>query len=717
MTMTQQEKIETAALRSRRMLLAGFGAAAIGGVAAVGASSSAQAAGPVAPLSSTGSANVANGGTATDLAKRKGKDGDLVHTSGYAAAGDGGAGLYRFVKKGAPAANGGTVVAGPKGGAWLLVHDGVVDFRKFGVMDATANADDALDAMVADASIHRIEAHSDLNFVRRHRFSRSHIAFDFGGHLMTTDGIENAGKDDPFAAVMFFRGEVTDAVQEARLNEVVPDLGDVFPVADSSFFTVGDWYAAEVNALSGRWERELQRLVQVTQIVDGTHIRINYKNGWPLGKDRTMTWRRVVPVQDVTVSNLAFLGTGTDEYTGSHPLAFEYAVRCDVDHIDGTGTFWPLIQRRWNTYYSTVSCTLKNPTSVTWGGAGYLTQQIYCLYGYVANCHTANARHLNDFTASAYCLVENCHGDGDDQGPFVTHGQYEHDLTYTGNSGLMTFANSGAAWGSAAKRITVRKHICSWFVARVRITDLTLEDVQVIGKPSLEGSGMLWINADGAQLRGCTASDTLIITQSSDNSARPTVIADSHFTFVAPGELTNATVKTPVTFVDTVLDRVGGMKIAGSGAVTFRGSTLNAADDAAPIVSSSAHLRFEGSTLRNARIAAARGERQVVEIAGSDVAIKGGTGIARTGDGELHLTLTDTTFRADGAATHVAVPKGATHYRAVGNRFEGGKIELADAAFGTGSTLLHTGNVESAVTRTAFPAEGDRVVDTSNLVL
>lgn len=715
--MTQQEKIETAALRSRRMLLAGFGAAAIGGVAAVGASSSAQAAGPVAPLSSTGSANVANGGTATDLAKRKGKDGDLVHTSGYAAAGDGGAGLYRFVKKGAPAANGGTVVAGPKGGAWLLVHDGVVDFRKFGVMDATANADDALDAMVADASIHRIEAHSDLNFVRRHRFSRSHIAFDFGGHLMTTDGIENAGKDDPFAAVMFFRGEVTDAVQEARLNEVVPDLGDVFPVADSSFFTVGDWYAAEVNALSGRWERELQRLVQVTQIVDGTHIRINYKNGWPLGKDRTMTWRRVVPVQDVTVSNLAFLGTGTDEYTGSHPLAFEYAVRCDVDHIDGTGTFWPLIQRRWNTYYSTVSCTLKNPTSVTWGGAGYLTQQIYCLYGYVANCHTANARHLNDFTASAYCLVENCHGDGDDQGPFVTHGQYEHDLTYTGNSGLMTFANSGAAWGSAAKRITVRKHICSWFVARVRITDLTLEDVQVIGKPSLEGSGMLWINADGAQLRGCTASDTLIITQSSDNSARPTVIADSHFTFVAPGELTNATVKTPVTFVDTVLDRVAGMKIAGSGAVTFRGSTLNAADDAAPIVSSSAHLRFEGATLRNARIAAARGERQVVEVSGSDVAIKGGTGIARTGDGELHLTLTDTTFRADGAATHVAVPKGATHYRAVGNRFEGGAFELADAAFGTASTLLHTGNVESAVTRTAFPAEGDRVVDTSNLVL
>uniref|UniRef100_UPI00301C42A1 hypothetical protein n=1 Tax=Microbacterium sp. LB16 TaxID=3081271 RepID=UPI00301C42A1 len=70
--MIQQEKTETAALRSRRMLLAGFGAAAIGGVAAVGALSPAQAAGPIVAQSSSGSANVANGGTATDLVTRKG---------------------------------------------------------------------------------------------------------------------------------------------------------------------------------------------------------------------------------------------------------------------------------------------------------------------------------------------------------------------------------------------------------------------------------------------------------------------------------------------------------------------------------------------------------------------------------------------------------------------------------------------------------------------
>lgn len=714
-----QDASESAAtVRTRRMVLAGLGAAAFGGVAAVSTGAMASAASsPVQPQGLPMSRNSGSVATVADLARENAKADDVVTVAGYATPGDGGGGLFRCVTRKAPTVNGGTVVAGRRGAVWVRMHGGVVDFRAFGLFGPGEPADDALDAMVNDESIHRIEARTDLNFVRRHRFSRSNISFDFGNQLMTTDGIENAGKDDPFAAVMFFRGVVTDAVQESRLGESVPDLADIFPVSDSSFFAVGEWYAAEVNALAGRWERELQRLVQVTQIVDGGHIRVNYKNGWPLGEDRVMTWRHVKPVHDVSVSNLRFRGKGTDEYTGSHPLAFEYAVRCDVDHIVGTKTFWPLIQRRWNTFFTTESCTLSNPTSVTWGGAGYLTQQIYCLYGYVANCHTSNSRHLNDFTASAYCLVENCHGDGDDQGPFVTHGQYEHDLTYVGNSGLMTFANSGAAWGSAAKRITVRQHVCSWFVARVKITDLTLEDVKVIGKPSLAGSGMLWINADGAQLRGCSATDTLVITQASEASVRPTVIEASQFRFVAAGDLTNATVKAPVTFVDTTLTGVGGVKVLGSGAVVFRGGRLIGGDRAEAFAVASERLRFEGTTLRDVRVSATRSEAQSVEYIGADISLTAGVGLTHSGSGDLNAVLSDSIFRAEGAASHVSLTDGSTQYRAVGNRFEGGRLELADAAFGSGSTLLHSANVEAGVARASFPDEGDRVVTASNLVV
>ncbi|MFE2771178.1 peptidase C14 [Microbacterium resistens] len=699
--------------RTRRTVLAGLGAAALGGVAAVAAPAAAQAATPATtPVLARG---VDGAATVGDLAGRKGKQDDVVAVAGYAAAGDGGGGLFRCVTRDAPAVDGGRVVPGKGGAVWVRLHDGTLDFRAFGVFGPETPADDALDAMVGDPSVRRIEAHTDLNFVRRHVLTRSFLEVDFGGHLMTTEGIENATANDPFSAVMFFRGVVTEEVQEATLGEDVPDLADVLPVADSSFFAVGAWYAVEVNALAGRWEREVQRLVQVTGIVDGGHIRIAYKIGWPLGADRTMTWRRIEPVQDVRVSRLRFRGGGSDDVTGSHPLAFEYAIRCDVDGIAGERTFWPLIMRRWNTHYRTENCTLANPVSVTLGGAGYLTQQISCLYGYVANCRTSNARHLNDFTASAYCLVENCHGDGDDQGPFVTHGQYEHDLTYVGNSGLMTFANSGAPWGSAAKRITVRGHVCSWFVARVRVTDLTLEDVHVIGKPSLEGSGMLWINADGAQLRGCSATHTLIVTQASDASARPTVIADSRFSFAAPGDLTNDTVTTPVTLVDTDLSGVGGVRIAGSGPVTVRGGTWSAAEDADPVQVAAGSVRFEGTAFTGARVRATGDAAQSLSFSGVRVDAGAGGFLSRAGDAELRLSVDGSALTGSGA--HVDLGSGANQARIIGNRFEGGSLSLDPAAFGSGSTLLHAANTEAGVARTAMPPEGPAVVLSGNVVV
>ncbi len=209
---------------------------------------------------------------------------------------------------------------------------------------------------------------------------------------MTTEGIEDAGQDDPFAAVLFFRGKVTDDVRKNTLTATMPELRDDYEVADSSQFEVGQWYAVEVNALAGRWERELQRLVQITQIVDATHVRVNYKAGWSLAKGRTLTWTRVEPVEQVHVRNLAFRGRPDgDQYTGSHPIAYEYAVRCDVENVHGVATFWPLVLRRWSTFFRTAGCSLTNPASVTWGGAGYLTQQIYCNYGHVVDCHDQRA--------------------------------------------------------------------------------------------------------------------------------------------------------------------------------------------------------------------------------------------------------------------------------------------------------------------------------------
>ncbi|BCL17595.1 peptidase C14 [Micromonospora sagamiensis] len=653
-------------------------------------------------------------------------DGQLVHVDGHHAAGDGGARLVRWAAISTATANGGTVLSPygdrPGTGRWLQVHDGVVEFRHFGIFDPTTPADAALDAMVNDPTVHRIEAHSDLHFVKRHRFTRSDLVLDFGGHTMSTKGIEDAGRDDPFAAVLFFRGTVTDQVHTHKLTEVVREGWDSFQVGDSSAFAVGQWYAVEVNQLAGRWEKELQKLVQVTQIVDGTHIRINYKNGWELAAGRTLTWTRVEPVSRVHVHNLVFTGNGGDQYTGSHPLAYEYAVHCDATDIDATGSFWPVIMRRWATYFHTARCTLTNPTSVTWGGAGYLTQQIYCLYGHVEDCRTSNARHLNDWTASAYCYVTNCHGDGDDQGPFVTHGQYEHDLVYTGNSGLMTFANSGAAWGSAAKRITVRKHVCSWFVARVKVTDLTLEDVQVIRKDGLAGSGMIWVNADGIQMRGCSADDTLIISQASSRSGRPNTIEGCTFRLATRAtSVVQANVTVPVHLVRTTITGLDGHTFDGTGALHLTDVTLTGAAGAAPIVVKAAETRISGGTLTDTGIRLAGTADQRLTVGGG--AVLRGTNAAKAllsrgaATGTVRWELGGyLSVAADADTAHVVVESGRNRYSAVGTQFSGGRLRLTDAGFGEGSYLHHTGCVEEDVDRT-LPAAGPRIRDAGNLTV
>ena len=659
-------------------------------------------------------------------------NGTVALVSGYRAAGDGGGQVARWDAASTAAPNGGTVLrpTGTTGqGRWLTVHDGLLDFRQFGVLDASTPADAALDAMVGDPAVHRIEAHTDLNFTKRHTFSRSRIELDFGGNKVTTKGIEPNSYNNPFGAVLYFLGKVTGTTVTSRLSAPMPDLADIFEVPSSASFTVGQWWSVEIDAApgTGLYEKEVQKLVQVTEIVDGTHIRVNYKIGWDLAAGRTFTWTRVEPVERAHVRNMVFEGVpgvaDNDTVTGSHPIAYEYAVSCDVSGIDATGTFWPVVMRRWCTYFRTSECQLKNPASVTYGGAGYLTQQIYCLYGHVEDCHVANARHLNDWTASAYGYVTNCHGDGDDQGPFVTHGQFEHDLTYTGNSGLMTFANSGAAWGGAAKRVTVRRHACSWFVARTNVIDLTLEDMLVIGNAQ-PNSGMIWVNSDGAQLRGCVASGPLVVSQSSNRSKRPTVIADSAFTQGKASEITAATVSSDLHLLRVTLKGLDGAQFNGTGALVLDHCTFTGASaDADPSVVAHADTAVHGGTFADTGLVLKSAKDQRLWIDGG--ARFGGTNsaaafLARSGaDRTVSWQLDGIDSRAGNARTaHLLITDGVNRYRAGGSAFAGGRLELAPAAFTGDSHLLHTGCTEDGVTRTTMPTEGDRVRHTAgNLLL
>ncbi|MFK7693870.1 hypothetical protein [Paenibacillus sp. HJGM_3] len=747
---------------SRRKVLQTLG---LGGIALAGSALASNIA-LAADASTDGNANgkgdpvlqVKSVAELLSLSAQKLTNGQLVLVGGYAQNGDGGGKIVRWDAASTKPDNGGTVHSlGGAAGRFEVVHNGVADFRWFGVFGPTGNADATLDAMVNDPSIHRVEAHTDLNFKVRHVYHRSNIVVDFHHHTITTEGMALNTLDNPFGAVLFFQGTPTGYSQAATLTAEIPEYSDIFEVADSVPFEVGSWWHAQIkNNSGGSAQREVDYLVMVTEVFDPTHVRFNYKSGWSLAAGRQITYKKIDPVVHCSVQNLNFIGipvpvNGTSQrptpdwdQIGSNPVAFEYAVECDAIGIHATKVFWPVVMRRYNTVYKTERCQLMNPEERDWGGTGYLTQQINVLYGHVKDCQTSNARHLNDFTNAAYCMVENCHGDGDEYGPYVTHGQYEHDLTYIGNSGLLSFANSGTTWGDSAKRITVKKHIASRIVANKRLTDLTLEDCHAVvtyTKPGVKmaNSGSIWVNMDGLQMRGCTAQEMVTISKGSSRGKRKNIIDSCSFGMMKGYELARP-IRTGTTQVGFTPSN-GELTILNSEFYDVEEVTLGSINKLTLI---NTWFKGKGSDTGVVKV----GTREIVMQGGGlvnccflftgawdrlgdvnnapntpnqSVTIGGGASFSGTNVEKAFLKSTAatnvitwsfgdvTSTAADAATSHFHLENGAHKLKAIGSRFIGGKYSVSNAGFGANNYLLMTALVEEGVNRTSLPAESDSI--------
>ncbi|PYI55241.1 peptidase C14 [Paenibacillus flagellatus] len=627
------------------------------------------------------------------------------------------------------------------------------DFRWFGLFGPAQPADAALDALVGDPSIRRVEAHSDLNFTKRHVFHRSDIEVDFLGHTVTTEGIERNTIDNPFGAVLFFQGTKTGVVQAVTLSANVEEYSDIFEVSDSSVFEIGSWWHAQIkNNPGGGAQRELDYLVKVTEVFDGTHVRFNYKSGWQLAAGRMVTYTKIEPAFRCHVRNMSFVGVpvpvnGTStrptpdwDMIGSNPVAFEYAVECDATGINATKVFWPVVMRRYNTHFLTERCQLMNPEERDWGGTGYLTQQINVLYGHVKDCNTSNARHLNDFTCAAYCMVENCHGDGDEYGPFVTHGQFEHDLTYIGNSGLLSFANSGTTWGDSAKRITVKKHIASRIVANKRLTDLTLEDCHAVvtyTKPGakMANSGSIWVNMDGLQMRGCTAQEMITISKGSSRAKRRNIIDSCSFGMLNGYEIarpirtgTTAVGYTPsngeLTIVNSEFTNVEDVNLGSINKLTlintwFKGSSPTTGK----VRVGTREIVMQGGGLINCGFVFTGAWDKTGDVNNApntpnqSITVDGGAVFSGTNGEKAFLKSTaagnviDWTFgdvtsvAADAETAHFHIENGSHKLRAYRSRFKGGKYVAANGGFGGANYLVLSSIIEEGVDRSSLPAE------------
>jgi hypothetical protein len=644
-----------------------------------------------------------------------GDDYFLVTLLGYYCAGDGGGKIMFWDPYCQLQENGGTVIASwkRKVGLWRQLHQGELDFRQFGVFNADRPADSALEAMVTDPDVYLVRASTALNFTQRHSFSRSGITLDFGNHQVTANGIEAAGSVLPsLSAIMLFTGSITDNPLIAPLNECVPEQSDIFPVGNNHGFTIGDWYRLESGILTGKSERIIQRLVQITEYIDDTRVRVNYKTGYALSVGDSLCWTPVSPVQDVTITNLRFIGNGDTPEHEAHPLAFQYAVNCNVKGVQAVGTFWPVIFRYWNTGYRTEQCSLINPPTMTYGGAGYLTQQIYCLYGHISDCTVSNARHLNDFTASAYCRVDNCHASGDSEGGFNTHGQYEHDLVFKGNSGIMAVANSGQQWGLSARRIQVEQHICTMLLADAFVSDLTLTDVYVLRSCYPDRPAILRVNTDGLQMRGCRVNGEMTLIRNGNISYRPALIEGCNV------QMDN--------FQDEDISKLVAASYGGEPAPTILRNTLNGTGRLTFV-----QCRFDGNsqdtkwrlygqevifsscqfTNVSLQVAGTQPQRMVFT---SDCTLTG-TGLVeplltRQGDQPVTWKISDlSSWVTNPDGIHMRIASGVNQFLLRGSEFSGGRRIFTDNAFANASRLIEENNSFLANCRTQYPKSNLRV--------
>ncbi|WP_052759522.1 hypothetical protein [Paenibacillus sp. DMB20] len=338
-------------------------------------------------------------------------------------------------------------------------------------------------------------------------------------------------------------------------------------------------------------------------------------------------------------------------------------------------------------------------------------------------------------------MVENCHGDGDDYGPFVTHGQFEHDLTYIGNSGLLSFANSGTHWGDSAKRITVKKHIATRIVAHKKLTDLTLEDCYAINKPGLGNSGSIWANVDGLQIRGCIAENMITLSQSSARSKRPNSIESSSFGMLKGYEIarpirSEAVGVTPVAndllIANCQFTKVEDVNIGSINRLTLRDTWFRGLSEATGILRvGSKEVLVSGGGLENCSLVfTGAWDYAKTGTADQSLTVDGGAVFHGT-NGEKAFIVKKSeggvftlhygscqSLAADQATAHFRITDGKLHLKAVGSRFKGGRYDAAEGSVAGGAYFLITACVEEQVNRSSLPAEGTSVQHTNgNLII
>lgn len=359
-----------------------------------------------------------------------------------------------------------------------LKHDGEITYKNIG-----STASNLAYAVNNDTTIAKVIG-DELIIDSIVKISRSNLELKFNNltYPTTIDGGNNA-----LSSLIEFKGEVVnDNLDQYVLVNDLPEFSEHFPVSNITKFNVGDW----VIISNGTSPQKINYMCRVLELnID--KIKVDYRLGWTLSAGDTLSFKKVEPISNVKikVKKWDYLPTDTRE-TARAGVLLQYAHDCKVADSEFNNTFWPCVVGRHTHSCGVIDNKMNNPQSTATGGDGYLVQWSASLYMRTEGNTTHNDRHLHDITMGAYASIQNNKSINSKDGGFVTHGQYEHDLYYENNVGVLSFANSGPIFGQRAKRLTVNKHNAQAILASAGVIDLTMNDVVCQNHASLNVDGL-----------------------------------------------------------------------------------------------------------------------------------------------------------------------------------------------------------------------------------
>lgn len=568
-----------------------------------------------------------------------------------------------------------------------LIHNGTIQYKNIG-----STASKLMFAVNNDLKIKEVIGGEYIadSIVQINRSDLS-LEFEKLTYPTTISGGNNA-----LAALIECKGTVTNEnLDQYILASDLLEFSEYFPVSDITKFSVGDWIVVS----NGTTPLKINYMCRVLELnVD--RIKIDYRLGWTLSVGDTLNFKKVNPIQgiDIEFKEIDYQPTDTRQ-TARAVCLFQYASNCNLTASDKVrNTYWPVLAGRHSHRCSIQNTELQNPQETQGGGDGYLVQWQYSLYCRTENCITFAERHLNDFTMCAYSSVVNCRSFNSEDGGFVTHGNFEHDLYYENNVGLLSFANSGVIFGQRAKRITVNKHVGSRLIAKAGVVDLTLNDVDI--------SDYAEINNDGFSSNNLTVLNGVTFTSFLPKlSRRKTLVVGGALTMNVNRALTNAASTGEIVFSKVNIDKFQNQVTGGYADIVFDVCNLSADYNSNVNFLNFKSLKLNGGVCENFGIRFTDARDQSLSIDGTKFTGKNSADTFidnRKIGGNMSMQLYDLdselTSGFHWSATQTA---GVCEIDVAGGKYKAGSIRMTQTLANlAGSYLFIRGTTEASVART-----------------